>query len=93
MGSTKYGRQGENVILTFIPRKIPVKILIECAGYVHPNNFVMENLEITSGIVGFVGICVGVVVVQIIVIFEIQIPRYWVYHPFDPIMRPSKFRS
>ena len=55
--------------------------------------FFMKKLEITSGIFGVVGICVGVVVVKIIVIFEIQIPRYWVYHPFDPILRSSKFPS
>ena len=41
----------------------------------------------------FIGIGVEVVFVQKIAIFEIQITRYWVYHPNDPNMGPSKFPS
>ena len=42
---------------------------------------------------GVVLIGVWVDFVKKIAIFEIQIPRYWLYRPNDPIFRPSKFPS
>ena len=40
-----------------------------------------------------VGFVVEVVFVEKNAIFDFQIPRFWLHHPFDPNMGPSKFPS
>ena len=53
----------------------------------------MSKKEITSRMSAVVGFVVKVVFVKKIAIFDFQIPGFWLHHPFDPNMGPSKFPS
>ena len=66
---------------------------ITCAWYVISKIYFTWKKEITSRMSAVVGFVVKVVFVKKIAIFDFQIPGFWLHHPFDPNMGPSKFPS